>query len=112
MQNFGGAILLAIAETVFDQELTSGLSTYAPDVNATLVKAAGAAGFRRVVQPAQLGGVLSAYNSTLTKEFYLAIVGGAATIVVCWGMGWTNVAKAKEDTTSGDRQLEAGKESE
>lgn len=111
MQNFGGAIILAIAETVFNQELACGLSQYAPDVNVTMVEAAGATGFRETVNPAQLGGVLRAYNSAVTTEFYLAIACAAAILVVCWGMGWTDIVETKKVTTTeskgrGDHQLE------
>ncbi|KAH8645748.1 major facilitator superfamily-domain-containing protein [Xylariales sp. PMI_506] len=112
MQNFGGAILLAIAEAIFDHELMSGLAKYAPDVDPSVVEAAGAAGFRNVLQPAQLGGVLSAYNSALIKEFYLAIASAAATLLVCWGMGWVNIAKAKQAATASEHQLETLKEAE
>lgn len=111
-QNFGGAILLAIAETVFSSELVSEMAKYAPDVNAAIVEAAGASGFREVVQPAQLDRVLKAYNAALTTEFYLAIACTAAMLVICWAMGWIKIVKEDKETTtletrsSGDHQLE------
>ncbi|KUL83693.1 hypothetical protein ZTR_07474 [Talaromyces verruculosus] len=111
MQNFGGAILLAIAETVFSSKLVSEMAKHAPDVNVAIVEGAGASGFREVVQPALLGGVLKAYNAALTKEFYLAIACTAAMLVICWGMSWIDIAKVEKETTaqtqsSGDHQLE------
>jgi hypothetical protein len=111
MQNFGGAIFLAIAETVFSSKLVSEMAKHAPDVNVAIVEGAGASGFREVVQPARLHGVLKAYNAALTKEFYLAVACTAAMLVICWGMGWINIAKVEKETTpqtqsSGDHQLE------
>lgn len=38
MQNFGGAILLAIAETVFSSKLVSEMAKYGPDVNVEIVE--------------------------------------------------------------------------
>lgn len=96
-QNFGGAILLAIAETVFSYKLVSEIPKYAPDVNSTVVKAAGASGFREVIQPAQLDGVLKAYNSALTTEFYLAIACTAAMLVICWAMGWAKAVNEDKE---------------
>ncbi|KAE8557516.1 hypothetical protein EYB25_002223 [Talaromyces marneffei] len=112
MQNFGGAIPLGIAEAVFSSKLASGMARYAADVNLSIVEAAGASGFRQAVQPAQLAGVLKAYNFALTSEYYLAIACTGATLVVCWGMGWINIVKDEKETTSsetrssGDDQLE------
>lgn len=115
MQNFrgGGAILLAIAETVFSSKLVSEMAKYAPDVNVEIVESPGASGFREVVQPAQLDEVLKAYNAALTKEFYLAIACTVAMLVICWGMGWSNiVVEEKETQRSGDHQLETWKNAE
>lgn len=91
MQTFGGAIFLAIAETIFSQKLAAGLSRYAPDVNAALVQAAGATGFEDVVEASQVRGVRMAYNSAVRVEFYLAIASAALALIVCWGMGWRNI---------------------
>ncbi|EED19111.1 hypothetical protein TSTA_024360 [Talaromyces stipitatus ATCC 10500] len=69
MENFGGAILIVIAETIFNSKLALEMAQYAPDVNVEVVEAAGASGFGDAVPPAQIHGVLRAYNSALTKEF-------------------------------------------
>ncbi|OKL56681.1 hypothetical protein UA08_08251 [Talaromyces atroroseus] len=107
MQNFGGAILLAIAETVFSSQLVSDMGKYAPDASAAAVEAAGASGFREVVPAAQIGAVLKAYNAALTTEFYLAIGCTGAMLLVCWGMGWKNIATAEKDKAeSKQHQLE------
>lgn len=102
MQNFGGAILLASAETIFSSQLVADMRKYAPDASAAAVEAAGASGLRQVVPAAQLGNVLKAYNAALVTEFYLAIGCTGAMLLICWGMGWNNIAKAE----SQDHELE------
>lgn len=115
MQNLGGAIFLAFAQIIFSQSLTSDLAIYAPNVDAKIVEAAGATGFRTVVQPAEVNGVSRAYNSAATKDFYLAVGCAGAILICCWGMGWVNVKKKKEMNVAvqdNDHRLETWKHSD
>jgi hypothetical protein len=93
MQNLGGAMVLAMAQTIFSQDLASGLAKFAPNINAGMVEAAGLTGFRDMVQPAQVLGVVMAYDSAVTKNFYLAVVCAGGTLHCYWGMGWVNIRK-------------------
>lgn len=68
-QFFGGALVLALAETDFSSSLRSSLTKYAPSVNATLVFDVGAAKVREAVTSEQLSGVLIAYNHSITNTF-------------------------------------------
>lgn len=79
----------------FTNGLTTSMKTFAPNVSAETVVAAGASAFRDVVPKAELGRVLLAYNQAIQQTFYLAAGAAAMTLVFCWGMGWKSVKKAK-----------------
>jgi hypothetical protein len=96
-QNMGAALFLSFAQTIFSTTLTHELPIFAPKVNAQAVIAAGAATFRDVVPEALLPGVLLAYDRAINRVFYLATGSAVAGFVVCLGMGWKSVKKAKVD---------------
>lgn len=68
-QYFGGALLLALGQTVFLARLGSALERFAPEVSAQVLINAGATNVRTVVPAAELDGVLLAYNRALTETF-------------------------------------------
>jgi hypothetical protein len=90
-QLFGGAFFLAIAETIFSDGLISGLSKYAPTVDAQAVVAAGAAAIRQIVSPDELEGVLYAYNAAISHDFYMCAGAAAGMLLFAWAMGWRKI---------------------
>jgi hypothetical protein len=95
-QNFGAALFLSFAQTIFSSTLIHELPVTAPGVDGQAVINAGASSFRSVVSEALLPGVLLAYDRAICRVFYMAAGAGVAGFVVCWGMGWKSVKKAKE----------------
>lgn len=96
-QTFGGAVFLAIGETVLTNTLTTDIPTYAPAVNPTVVIDAGAAGIRDVVSdPIQLAGVIQAYAKSVDNVFYLTVGCSCAVFLASWGMGWKDIRQKKE----------------
>jgi hypothetical protein len=93
MQNLGGAIFLALAQTIFTADLRAMLAKFAPTVDVEMVETAGATGFRVVIDSVEVLGVLKAYNSAVTKTFFLAVGCAGATLLCCWGTGWVNIKK-------------------
>jgi ABC-type Mn2+/Zn2+ transport system permease subunit len=94
-QNMGAALFLSFAQTILSTTLTQELPVLAPGVNAQAVIAAGASKFRDAVSKALLPGVLLAYDRAIDRVFYLATGSAVAAFVVCLGMGWKSVKKAK-----------------
>jgi hypothetical protein len=90
-QFFGGAIFLAISESIFGSQLLSALHHYAPTIDAELVVHAGAAGLRKVVAEADLPSAMLAYNHAITKTFYLTAAGSAAAFLSAFGFEWRSV---------------------
>ncbi|KAJ9260816.1 hypothetical protein DTO195F2_4429 [Paecilomyces variotii] len=103
-QYLGGAIFLAVGETIFTNGLRSSLQTYAPNVDAQTIINAGASGVRTTAPPADLADVLLAYNHALVHTFYLALGGSAASFLTSFGMGWQRIprkaAKKKDEKDS------------
>jgi len=94
-QTLGGALFLSFAQTIFANGLINTLVTSAPGVDPQTIIAAGAAGVRASVTPAQLPGVLVAYNKAINEDFYLAAGASTAVFMFAWGMGFKSVKKAK-----------------
>jgi hypothetical protein len=65
----GGAIFLAIGESIFVQQLVKDIASMAPGVDANAVIIAGAQGVRKVVSAVSLAAVITAYNSAVTTVF-------------------------------------------
>ncbi|CAG8951101.1 hypothetical protein HYFRA_00006499 [Hymenoscyphus fraxineus] len=96
MQNLGGAVFLALAQTIFTTDLRSGLARFAPTVDVGLVEAAGATGFRGLVDSVEVIGVLEAYDEAVTRNFFFAVVCAGVMLFCCWGMGWVRIEKGEE----------------
>jgi hypothetical protein len=94
-QTFGGALFLALSQTVFNTGLTSALKQYAPEVSAQTVLAAGATGVRGAVSDAVLPHVLQAYTVAINHVFYLGAGAAAGAALACVGMGMHSIKQAK-----------------
>jgi hypothetical protein len=94
-QTLGGAVFLALAQTVFTNGLIATLHTTAPNVNPQTVIDAGASGIRAAVSSTALPGVLSAYNKAINETFYLGAGASVACFFFAWGMGWKSIKKPK-----------------
>ncbi|KAF8852801.1 efflux pump [Acephala macrosclerotiorum] len=96
-QTFGGSLALSIADILFEDGLVSGLESYAPSIDPSIIVKAGSTGFRQVVNSDQLPGVLQAYTGAIDKTFYLAAAFSGVTFVLAWGMGWHKLRKEAKD---------------
>ena len=95
-QIFGGAIILAIAETIFDNILKTDIPKFAPGVNPETIITAGATAIRQTVSKAQLPGVLKAYSNGFDGVFYMAAGLGGLLFFVAWGMGFVDIRTNKK----------------
>jgi len=95
-QTFGGALFLSIAETIFSHGFLAGLRKYAPAVNAQAVVAAGATGFRQIIDSADLAGVLHAYAYAIDRVFYLSVGVAVGAFICAWGIGWRKIKKEQK----------------
>ena len=96
-QQLGGAIFLAIAETIFDQKLTNSLQDI-PGANADAIIKAGAADIQNNVPAFVLPQVLSAYNNAVTATLYLATGAACITLIPALFIEWKNIKSKRKDT--------------
>jgi hypothetical protein len=68
-QLLGGAILVQLAQTLFENQVGPALEIFAPGVDAQTVLSVGATAFRSVVSPEEEVGVVLAYNRAITRVF-------------------------------------------
>lgn len=95
IQSLGTAITLAISDAIFHGSLLSELPKQAPSVDATTIVAAGATGFRNIVQEQDLPGVLAAFSVSISRVFYVAAGVSGLGLITSLGMGWVDVSKKR-----------------
>jgi hypothetical protein len=90
-QSFGGSVFLAVAQVIFSNGLRDTIPRYAPNVTPQTIIKAGATGFRELVPPADLPGVLVAYAKSIDRVFYLVVGLSVVQVFAAWGLGWRDV---------------------
>ncbi|MCJ1357739.1 MAG: hypothetical protein MMC33_007735 [Icmadophila ericetorum] len=93
-QSLGGSIFVAVAQTLFDNDLLTKLSQIA-NIDPQAVLSAGATGVRDIVSPGELPTVLFAYNEALRRSFYVTVAVSCLAIVPACGFQWVNVKGKK-----------------
>jgi len=93
-QLLGGAVFVSIGQNVFTNELVNGLVGVV-GIQPAAVVATGATELRKKVDPADLIGVLSAYNGALVKVFEAALAMACLSIIGALSMEWKNIKKVK-----------------
>lgn len=95
-QTLGNAIFLTIANAVFQAGLKTTITEHVPSVNAEEILALGATGFRAVVTPEQLPGVLDAYAESVGRVFYVGVATAGVSLFTCLFVGWVDLRKKKD----------------
>lgn len=86
-QSFGGAVFVCIAQTLFNNDLSTHLSNI-PGVDVTSVVNAGATELRNSVPADKLSDILVGYNDALVQSFIVATGVSAFMIFPALGMEW------------------------
>ncbi|KAL2167049.1 hypothetical protein VTG60DRAFT_1845 [Thermothelomyces hinnuleus] len=94
--NLGTAISISISQTIFRNSLPGLLAKNAPGLEPLTVLDAGATNIRGLVTPAQLPGLLVAYNKALTHMFYLPAASSALACLTSTMLGWKRIEEKKE----------------
>ena len=102
-QNFGGAVMVSLSQTIFSNSIHNDIPRYAPSVDPEAVIAAGSTRMRDLVTDSvELKGVLKAYSVAIDRIFYLCAGISVVSLVLSYWMGWIDVRgqKGNESTTS------------
>lgn len=87
-QTLGGALFIAVAQNVFQNQLIAGLRDTVPSLDVSVVLQAGATSLKNAIPAEFLGGVQVAYNSALTQTWYVAVamacLTGLGTVLIEW----------------------------
>lgn len=95
-QQFGGIIILSIAQNVFLNRLTHNLATQVPGLNPSNVLGSGALGLIDKIPVEFRDQVLAAYNEALVDVFYIALGLTCLVVVSTLGIEWKSIKQKKE----------------
>ncbi|OAG01867.1 MFS transporter [Paraphaeosphaeria sporulosa] len=102
-QAFGPTIAMSLYNVVFLESMKEQITKLSPNFKPTIIINAGATGFRAIVAPEDLPGVLKAYANSIDRTFYLAAALATVCGVFLWGMGWHDLRKKKEGGAGGSK---------
>ncbi|KAI8635587.1 major facilitator superfamily domain-containing protein [Xylariaceae sp. FL1651] len=96
-QSLGGALFIAVAQTVFQNGLIDGIRRDAPQLDPTLFINSGASSIPEVLaaigQSDALEAVLTAYMSGLRNTYYISAAAAAAAFVVGLSLQWKKIER-------------------
>lgn len=96
-QNFGPAIFLAIAQTIFLNRLSENLTVLVPGLSPNAVNNMGLTELRMLVCQDELGKALGILDKSLMQTWYLAVGLTCMTMVGSIAMEWGSVKDKKKD---------------
>ena len=95
-QTLGGAVCVAIAQTIFQNKLIAKTAEYAPRIDPSVILAMGATNIHTEIPAEDLQGVILAYDKALTQVFIVAVATAALSIIGSAAMEWRSVKKSKK----------------
>jgi len=96
-QTLGGAVCVAIAQSVFQNKLIAKIAEYTPSLDPSVILAMGATNIHKEIPAPELPGVILAYDKAITQVFLVSVSTAALTIIGSGAMEWTSVKKSKKD---------------
>ena len=102
-QGLGGAVFLAVSQSIFIQELVRRLSIALPAASAQVLVGIGATDLRAIVPAEQLPAVLGAYNGAITTTFFVAVGIAALSVIPALGLEWRSVKGKKREPHTAPR---------
>ncbi|KAK4042392.1 major facilitator superfamily domain-containing protein [Parachaetomium inaequale] len=99
-QSMGGAIFIAVAQSVFQNGLTAGIERDAPSLPPQAFINAGASQIPQVLEQlhapeGSLNAVLTAYLEGLRNSYFITVGCAAAAFVAACGLSWKKIQKRK-----------------
>ncbi|KAK6508881.1 hypothetical protein TWF481_003648 [Arthrobotrys musiformis] len=94
-QTLGGALSISIAQNVFNNQLIKNLISEVPGLDPSIVLTTGATSLKAELPSEFLGGVLRAYNLSLTQTFYIAVAFMGLSIFGALALEWKSIKGKK-----------------
>ncbi|KAF3061437.1 putative HC-toxin efflux carrier TOXA [Daldinia childiae] len=103
-QSLGGALFIAVAQTVFQNGLINGLARDAPHLDPGLFTHSGASQVRQVLasigQERMLDAVLGAYMRGLRHTYYISAAAATVAFLAALGLQWKKIEKKGDGNTA------------
>ena len=94
-QNFGPALFVSIAQTIFTNELADNLKDLVPGLDAHIIENMGLGDLKALVGPQNLQTALLRFDKSLTQTWYLAVGLTCATMIGSLLMEWRSVKQKR-----------------
>ncbi|KAF1350670.1 major facilitator superfamily domain-containing protein [Delphinella strobiligena] len=94
-QNFGPALFVNVAQSVFSRRLVSNLKEYAPEIDGSALESIGWRDIKTLIPAGDLQEALLGYDKAITQTFYLSVALTSLMIVGSLGMEWRSVKEKK-----------------
>ena len=98
-QSLGGAVFIAVAQSVFQTGLIDGVTRDAPQIDPRIFINSGASQVRAILaamrQEAATDVVLTAYLTGLRSTFFISTACGGAAFLAAAGLSWQSLKKKK-----------------
>ena len=95
-QLLGQTLFIAVAQTVFLNELLPQIQAVNPNLDATDILRAGATGLKALVTEAQLPAVLVYYANSLDSVFKVGAATAAVAVILALFIEWKSIKKDKK----------------
>ena len=94
-QNFGPAISVALAQSIFQNKLADNVGDILPDMGQAKIANTGLGDWRDLVGPQKLDELLGAFDLSLMQTWYLAVGLACTTVIGSSTMQWRSVKKKR-----------------
>jgi MFS family permease len=94
-EQFGPAVFVSAAQSIFENRLAGNLHELVPSLNATSVEAMGLSDLKSLIGPEDLDDVLLGFDKSLSQTWYLAVALACITMVGSATMDWRSVKQKR-----------------
>lgn len=109
--SFGGAIFIAVAQTVFQNGLISGVEKSVPGLDPQIFINSGASQVRQILKDMGMeqytNAVLTAYLDGLRNTYYITVACAVAAFFAALGLSWISLKRSKQGTPRQRTESEA-----
>jgi len=101
-----GALFLSFGATIFTQSLRQQIPQQDPGMDAAAIIEAGATGFRKILNPSEIRGILLAYSKSIDRVFYMITALTVLSFFFAFGLGWKDIREKKTPETAEEKAVD------
>ena len=94
-QNFGPALSVALAQSIFQNKLAENIGGIVPGITTSKIEDMGLSDLKRQIGPQKLQELLTGFDRSLMQTWYVAVGLSCATLVGSSTMQWRSVKKKR-----------------